>query len=149
MPVANLTGSAISFTDVPGAKTPVLLLHAFPLSAEMWAPQVEALSARGHRVITFDVRGFGKSGPASQTTAMSLIADDGASLLRHLGLDRAIVCGLSMGGYAALEMVRRHPRMIAALVLADTKAGADSWEAKQNRETFAKNAVDKGIEWVA
>ena len=75
---------------------------------------------------------------------MERIADDGAALLDHLGIDRAVVGGCSMGGYAAFAFVRRHPQRLAGLVLQDTRAGADTAEAKANRAALAAKVLAEG-----
>jgi pimeloyl-ACP methyl ester carboxylesterase len=109
----------------------------------MWEPQVGALAAT-HRVVRFDARGFGKSPAGDGPLTMETIADDGAALLDHLGVERAVVAGCSMGGYAALAFVRRHPHRLAGLVLLDTRAGADTPEAKANRATLAAKVLAEG-----
>lgn len=148
MPTAHLEGTSIHFLDEGSAKDTILWLHAFPLHSAMWAPQLAALESR-FRCIAPDNRGMGKSGPPPAATTMEIVARDAAALLRHLGVEKAIVVGLSMGGYAAFELWRREPGLVRALVLADTKAGADSDEAKANREKFAKTAEERGLGWVA
>ena len=75
---------------------------------------------------------------------MERIADDGAPLLDHLGIEKAVVGGCSMGGYAAFAFVRRHPQRLAGLVLQDTRAGADTAEAKANRATLAAKVLAEG-----
>ena len=79
-------------------------------------------AARAHQVVRFDARGFGGSPPGDGLLTMERIADDAAALLDHLGIGQAVVCGVSMGGYAAFAMVRRHADRLRGLVLADTKA---------------------------
>jgi pimeloyl-ACP methyl ester carboxylesterase len=139
---ATIDGAAIEY-DVRGEGPAVLLLHAFPLSSFMWDAQVEALAAT-HRVVRFDARGFGGSAPGDGPLTMERIADDGAGLLDHLGIDKAVVGGCSMGGYAAFAFVRRHPQRLAGLVLQDTRAGADSAEARANRTTLAAKVLAEG-----
>ena len=124
---AKIAGSEIAY-EVAGDGPAVLFLHAFPLALAMWDDQAAALRAT-HRVVRFDNRGFGASPPADSLLTMERIADDGAALLDHLGLERAVVAGCSMGGYAAFAMVRRHVDRIRALVLQDTRAGADTEDA--------------------
>ncbi|GAA4864725.1 alpha/beta hydrolase [Kitasatospora terrestris] len=124
-----------------GTGTPLVLLHAFPLSARMWAAQLERLPGPAGdlaRVITPDQRGFG-SAPLGDDTAPSLdaAADDLAALLDAMDVDRAVIGGLSMGGYVAMAFARRHPERICGLVLADTKATADGDAARTNRERIA------------
>jgi pimeloyl-ACP methyl ester carboxylesterase len=126
----------------------LVLLHAFPLHSGMWEPQLAALAAR-FRVIAPDHRGLGGSGPAPEAATMELVANDVLFLLRQLGIRRAGVAGLSMGGYVALELYRRAPELFRGLALCDTKATPDTQQAKDARETFAKTALEKGIGWVA
>ena len=139
---ATLDGVAIEY-DVRGDGPAVLLLHAFPLGLFMWDAQVEALCAT-HRVVRFDARGFGGSAAGEGPLTMERIADDGALLLDHLGIEKAVVGGCSMGGYAAFAFVRRHPQRLAGLVLQDTRAGADTTEAKANRTTLAAKVLAEG-----
>ena len=139
---ATIDGAAIEY-DVRGDGPALLLLHAFPLGLFMWDAQVEALAAT-HRVVRFDARGFGGSAAGDGPLTMERIADDGALLLDHLGIDKAVVGGCSMGGYAAFAFVRRHPQRLAGLVLQDTRAGADTAEAKANRATLAAKVLAEG-----
>jgi 3-oxoadipate enol-lactonase len=105
----------------------VVLLHAFPLHAGMWAPQIEALSA-SRRVIAPDLLGFGGSEAPESMYRYTMLgyADLVAGLLDHLGLERVVLAGLSMGGYVALAFMREHAHRVAGLILADTRAGADT-----------------------
>jgi 3-oxoadipate enol-lactonase len=139
---ATIDGASIEY-DVRGDGPAVLLLHAFPLSLFMWDAQVEALAAT-HRVVRVDARGFGGSAPGDSPLTMERIADDGAALLDHLGIEKAVVGGCSMGGYAAFAFVRRHPQRLAGLVLQDTRAGADTSEAKANRAALASKVLAEG-----
>jgi 3-oxoadipate enol-lactonase len=139
---ATIDGASIEY-DARGEGPAVLLLHAFPLSLFMWDAQAEAL-APTHRVVRFDARGFGGSALGDGPLTMERIADDGAALLDHLGIERAVVGGCSMGGYAAFAFVRRHPQRLAALVLQDTRAGADSPEARANRTALAAKVLGEG-----
>ena len=134
--------------ELSGTGPPLLLLHAFPLGLVMWDAQASAL-ADSHQVIRFDCRGFGGSPPGDGLLTMERIADDAAGVLDRLGLPSAAVAGVSMGGYAALAMVRRHPDRIRALVLADTRAGADSPEAKANRAAQAEKVRRDGAAAIA
>jgi pimeloyl-ACP methyl ester carboxylesterase len=109
----------------------------------LWDAQAEARAA-SQRVIRFDARGFGLSDPGQGPLTMERIADDGALLLDHLGVAKAVVGGCSMGGYAALAFVRRHPQRLAGLVLQDTRAGADTEEAKSVRATLAAKVLAEG-----
>jgi pimeloyl-ACP methyl ester carboxylesterase len=119
-----------------GAGRPVVWLHAFPLARPMWRPQLEAVPD-GWSYLAPDLRGFGESDPFGVTESRSVdtMADDVAGLLDALGVTgRVVVGGLSMGGYVALAFARRHPDRLAGLILADTRAEADSDEARANRD---------------
>ena len=139
---AAIDGVAIEY-DVRGEGPALLLLHAFPLGLFMWDAQVEALCAT-HRVVRFDARGFGGTAAGEGPLTMERIADDGALLLDHLEIEKAVVGGCSMGGYAAFAFVRRHPQRLAGLVLQDTRAGADTAEARANRATLAAKVLNEG-----
>jgi pimeloyl-ACP methyl ester carboxylesterase len=119
-----------------GRGRPLVLLHAFPLSSAMWLEQRNALS-EVCRVITPDQRGFGGSPLGDELPSLDAAADDVAALLDRLELPRVVLGGLSMGGYVAMAFLRRHPERVLALLLADTKAGADPEAARANRERIA------------
>jgi pimeloyl-ACP methyl ester carboxylesterase len=123
---------SISFSDV-GQGPALVLLHAFPLSRQMWRPQVEALQDR-YRVVAPDLRGFGGTCGFTGTPSVDQMADDAARLLDELKVDRAVVGGLSMGGYVALAFARRHASRLGGLILADTKAEPDDETARGNRD---------------
>ncbi len=125
-----------------GAGRPVVLLHAFPLSSAMWLEQRNALGDRC-RVITPDLRGFGGSPLGDDEPSLDAVADDVAAMLDGLDLERVVLGGLSMGGYAAMAFLRRHPERVSALVLADTKATADAPEAAANRERIAARLLSE------
>jgi pimeloyl-ACP methyl ester carboxylesterase len=99
--------------------------------------------------VRFDCRGFGGSPSGDGLLTMERIADDAAALLDHLGLASAVVGGVSMGGYAAMAFVRRHPTRLRALVLADTKAGADTDQARTARAEQAEKVRREGVGFIA
>lgn len=138
----RIDGADIAYDD-RGEGPAVLFLHAFPLGLFMWDAQAAALAAT-HRVVRFDARGFGGSPPADRLLTMERIADDGAALLDQLGIEKAVLAGCSMGGYAAFAFVRRHPDRLSGLVLQDTRAGADTEEAKANRAALAARVLAEG-----
>ena len=115
-----------------GPAAPVVLLHPFPFDRRYWAATAAAL-APAYRVITLDARGFGEAA-ASGPFEIADLADDLAALLDALGVAAVTVVGLSMGGYTALAFAQRHPARLAALVLSDTRAAADSPETRRARE---------------
>lgn len=139
---ARIAGAEIHY-HVQGGGPAVLFLHAFPLDLTMWDEQARALESR-YTVVRFDDRGFGASPPGDAMLTMERIADDAAALLDELGFSRAAVAGCSMGGYAAFAMLRRHADRIRALVLQDTRAGADGEEARRNRSLLAEQVLRQG-----
>jgi pimeloyl-ACP methyl ester carboxylesterase len=144
MKKVSINGVELAYRDEsPEAGAPVVFLHAFPLNQTMWDEQAQALRSR-RRVVTFDWRGFGKSAIGADETTMDRLADDLAGLLNHLGIDRAIICGLSMGGYVAFAFYRKYARLVSALILADTRATADTEEGKQARRDLAALARKLG-----
>ena len=123
-----------------GEGTPLVLLHAYPLSSAMWLAQREDLAKR-FRVITPDLRGFGGSVLGDDEPSIDLMADDVAALLRSKGIDRAVIGGLAMGGYVAMAFCLRHLDRTLGVVLANTKATADSPDAQARRQTLAERIV--------
>lgn len=148
MPTARIGDASIHYREAGSGGEVVILLHAFPLSSAMWEPQLRALAAR-FRVIAPDYRGLGGSRPAPHASTMEGIVGDVLGLLRQLGIRRACVAGLSMGGYVAFELYRRAPELFRALALCDTRPGADTVAGRDGRETYARNALEKGLGWVA
>jgi pimeloyl-ACP methyl ester carboxylesterase len=126
-----------------GGALPVVLLHAFPFDRRFWAGTLDRLRSR-LRVIAPDLPGFGESAlrPGGSIADM---ADDVAALLAHLGIARAVLCGLSMGGYVALALARRHPALLGGLVLCDTRAGADGDEARRARADAIALVEEQGV----
>ncbi|MCA1691211.1 MAG: alpha/beta fold hydrolase, partial [Actinobacteria bacterium] len=129
MPLATVGGAPLHYLEAGSGDPPLVLLHAFPLNAAMWEPQVADLSDRW-RVIAPDLPGFGKSAPFPEDSAVSIdgMADVIAGLLDELDVPEVALGGLSLGGYVAFAFARRHRPRLRALVLADTRAGADSDE---------------------
>ena len=126
---------------------PLILLHGFPHNRSLWADQLFGLSDRC-RVIAPDLRGFGES-PSREPYSMESYADDVAELMEKLELDKAIIGGLSMGGYVAFEFLRRHRDRVHSLILSDTKPGADNDETKGKRRALQEVARTKGAIAVA
>ena len=127
-----------------GAGTPFVLLHAFPLSSAMWT-QDAARFAKMDRVITPDLPGFGRS-PRQASPSMTAMADAVSRLLEQLGLRQPVILGgLSMGGYVALEFLRKFPARVKALALFSTKAAADSPEQRQGRFTLIERLRLEGL----
>ncbi len=139
-------GHALGYDDA-GTGIPVLFLHGFPHNRSLWSAQLGALAAPA-RTISMDLRGFGESAPGTPCT-VDAYADDAVTLLDQLGIERAVVVGLSMGGYATLALWRRHPSRVRALVLCDTRAGADSDATRAARREMQALAKAEGCTAVA
>lgn len=144
--IARIDGASVAYDDV-GAGAPVVFIHAFPLNRSMWAPQTRRLAA-GARCVTLDVRGFGESS-ATPPFTMARFADDVAALLDARRIDRAAVVGLSMGGYIAFALWRRHRDRVRAFVLADTRPTADTPEGARRRRALIDVARTQGSDAVA
>ena len=146
---AYLNGINIAYDD-HGIGQPLLFLHAFPLNRSMWRGELNALLPDGHfRLVAPDWRGFGESDITPGISTMEQFADDVAGLMDALGMQNAILCGLSMGGYAAFAFLRKYPQRVKGLILADTRPGADTDEAKVNRENVAQLAETQGTGAIA
>ena len=126
---------------------PLVLLHGFPVDARMWDAQVDALSD-AWRVIAPDLRGFGRSQSDTPFTIESL-ADDVRALLGELGALPCVLAGLSMGGYVALAYANKYPDDLRGLVLIDTKAEADTPEAREGRQKMIDLVRREGAKAVA
>ncbi|MFD5728164.1 alpha/beta fold hydrolase [Streptomyces sp. NPDC058368] len=145
-----LRGATIHYDDLgPSTGLPVLLIHGHPFNRTLWAPQAEALSEAGYRVVTPDLRGYGHSGVTRGKVLLSDFADDLAGLLDHLGVERAVVGGVSMGGQITMEFQRLHPRRVQALVLSDTSAPAETEEGKAFRNRLADRLLAEGMDGYA
>lgn len=131
------------YYDVQGNGPAVLLSHGYSATAQMWTKQVEALKDR-YRVITWDMRGHGQSDSPDDQAHYSEEATCGdmAGILRELGIERAIVGGLSLGGYMSLAFNVRHPEMVSALMLFDTGPG---YKNPAGREGWNKTAEARAV----
>lgn len=127
MPYANVNGQRIYFEDSGGGGAPVILAHGFLMDHEMFAPQVAALAPE-FRVITWDERGFGLTEFDGEPFTYWDSARDCLALLDHLRIDRAVVGGMSQGGFVSLRAALTAPERVRALVLLDTCADLDTAE---------------------
>lgn len=140
----DINGITLAYGD-RGNGLPLVLIHGFPLNRKMWHPQAEALAKTGCRVITPDLRGFGASEVTTTPVSMDTYADDIVALMDHLGIDKAVVGGMSMGGYVLLNLLERYPERVAAPVFIATKAGGDDDAGKAKRTALAEACRDQGI----
>jgi pimeloyl-ACP methyl ester carboxylesterase len=134
VPFTEVDGARLHYTEAGEREPALVLLHAFPLHSGMWAPQLEQLSSRW-RVIAPDLLGFGGSDAPESLSRYTMLgyADLVAGLLDHLGLERVVLGGLSMGGYVSFAFIRQYADRVAGLVLADTRAEADTPEVFERR----------------
>src|SRR5579859_114845 len=145
---AQLSNIVLAF-DESGHGRPLLLIHGYPLSRKIWRAQLEGLAGT-MRVIAPDLRGSGESEASPPPYSVDQLADDMAELLDELQIsERVVVAGLSMGGYVALAFYRRHSDRAAGLILAATRAGADSEAGQANRDKAIALAREKGVEAIA
>jgi YbgC/YbaW family acyl-CoA thioester hydrolase len=133
--------------EVRGEGAPVVFIHGFPFDRTMWRHQLAGLS-RWKR-IALDLRGAGASSAPANGYSVARYADDVVQVLDALGIDRAVVCGLSLGGYILFDLLRRHAGRIRAAVFCNTKATADSPEARRGRDEMAALAEREGVGAVA
>lgn len=116
-----------------GTGKPIVLLHAFPLSRKMWQGQIDPLVAENCRVILPDLRGFGENHNFADINTMEDLAKDIGEFLDNLKIEKAIIGGLSMGGYVTFNLYRLFPEKFAAMILADTNCAADTDEKRESR----------------
>lgn len=128
--------------DAAGSGAAVVLLHGFPMDRRLWEAQLAGLGEWW--CIAPDLRGLGGSELGRRPVTMMQYADDVAALLDALGIGRTVVCGLSLGGYVAFELLRRHPDRIRALILSDTRAEADSADARRARDELVEAVGREG-----
>jgi 3-oxoadipate enol-lactonase len=133
--------------DEAGSGIPLLLVHGWPHDRSLWAGQLSGL-ATSARCLAPDLRGFGASTVRGPYT-IDQYADDLAAFLSTLGISSVVVCGLSMGGYVAFSLVRRHPALVRALVLSDTRATADTAAAREGRMRLITLIEREGMEELA
>src|SRR5262245_52038035 len=139
---AQVLGASIYY-ETTGVEEPIVLVHAFSLDSRMWDGQVGALS-QAHQVIRCDLRGFGRSSPGREPYTN---ADDLMGLLRHLGLSRVSLMGLSMGGGASINFALTYPGAVRALILVDSTLGGFSFSSEFNAAQAAVRtaAQERGV----
>ena len=123
--------------DEQGSGLPVVLIHGFPLNRKMWQPQVDILARSGYRVICPDLQGFGESRLCEQPMTMPRYADEVITLLDSLDIDKAVVGGMSMGGYVLFNLVERYPARLLGVMFMVTRAAADDAAGREKRVMLA------------
>ncbi len=147
VPIADCTLHCRTFGNP--ANPPILFIHGFPLTGEMWLPVASALQD-SHFCVVPDLRGFGQSTLGSADPSIAQYADDLHAMLEGLGvIEPLCVVGLSMGGYVAFEFWNRHADRVASLGLIDTRPGADSPDAAAGRAKTADRVLAEGVAFLA
>jgi 3-oxoadipate enol-lactonase len=137
------SGDTEIYYEIQGNGAPLVLLHPFPAHHGVWAAAAAELAAR-YRVILPDLRGHGQSPPGDGPATMEKHAADLVRVCDDAGVGRAVFAGNSIGGYILFEFWRQHRERVAALVLVDTKAGADTEEARRTRLQAAEDVQNHG-----
>ena len=135
----SINGLNLNF-EISGEGKAIVLVHGFPLNRKIWEPQIPVLVKAGYQVITPDLRGFGESDAPFDGYSMDLFADDVAALLDYLKIERAIVGGMSMGGYIVLNFMKRYPGRVEKALLMVTRPGGDTEEGKKWRNSLTEKA---------
>ena len=143
MSVATVNGAVIAYDDTGGDGPPVILAHGFLMDRSMFAPQVDVLRDR-YRVITWDERGFGDTVYDDQPFTYWDSAADCLGLLDHLGIARAVVGGMSQGGFVSLRVALSAPDRVRALILFDTQAGTENPDVVPLYESMMDDWVTNG-----
>lgn len=134
----------VNYDDRGHGAIPVIFIHGFPFDKNMWKPQVKFLK-KNYRVIAYDIRGFGRSMHDGTNFSIDLFAYDLIKLMDGLKIPKASICGLSMGGYVALNAIKQYPERFEKLILADTQCIADTAEAKENRYKTIQKVEKNGM----
>jgi len=135
--------------EIRGVGVPILFIHGYPLSRQIWRPQLDVLQDRA-QMIALDLRGHGDSYPFEGPYSMDMLAEDCHRLLDELQIaPPVLVCGLSMGGYITMALYRKYPQLFKGMILTSTRPGADSPEGKANRQTSVKDAEQHGAGYIA
>ncbi len=141
--VNNIT---VSYNDAGTDGAPaIIFIHGFPFNKSMWKSQIETLRM-DYRVITYDVRGHGNSDMGDKDFSIELFGQDLILLMDALKIEKAMLCGLSMGGYIALNAIENHPERFTALVLSDTNCASDTSESKEKRMKAIESIRENGVE---
>lgn len=147
MATATIEDIEMAYSDV-GSGPAVVFIHGYPFNRSLWTEQVTALAGT-HRAVVPDLRGFGESGSGNMPSTMSRLARDVKLLLDHLHIERALIAGLSMGGYVTLAFQKEFKDRVSGLLLANTRAEQDSDEAKISRREQAEKALTEGMASIA
>lgn len=144
---ATINGVQIGFDDYGQGPT-VLFVHDYPLNRKMWRPQVQPLVDAGFRVVLVDLRGFGESGLEAGRVGIDTYSADVIGLLNYLGIGRAVVCGLSLGGYVLFDLMENYPQRIAGACLATSRPVSDDIQERARRNELIAALQEGHVEQV-
>jgi pimeloyl-ACP methyl ester carboxylesterase len=145
MPHADVNGQRLFFEDTAGDGPPIVFSHGLFMDHTMFDPQVEALGDR-YRCISWDERGHGQNGDATEPFTYWNSADDLAGLLGSLGVERAVLAGMSQGGFLSLRAALSHPELVQALILIDTQAGSEDPERLPYYQQLLERWLTRGMD---
>lgn len=140
----KLNNFSVSYDDLGVDNNPVIFLHGYPFDKTMWQNQLDFLKS-SNRVIACDIRGFGKSTDEYSSLSMDLFADDLIEFMDMLHIEKAIICGLSMGGFIALNAQKRFPERFEALILCDTQCISDTKDVQKKRYEIMNQITAEGV----
>src|SRR5688572_15626771 len=145
----SINNLMVSYSDHGAEEAPVIILiHGFPFNKSMWNVQIKALKDN-YRVIAYDIRGHGNSDPGIDDFFIELFVNDLLRLMEKLGIQKSILCGLSLGGYIALNAILKYPDRFDGLILNDTQCIADTPEIKEKRCRAIISIMKNGVEQYA
>jgi 3-oxoadipate enol-lactonase len=144
----NVNGTTLCFDDFGEGQMPIIFIHGFPFNKSTWQPQMTFFQ-KTHRVIAYDIRGFGASLAGKEKASITLFADDLVRFMDALEIEKAIVCGLSMGGYILLNAVQRYPDRFEAIILADTQCIPDTEMVREKRSETILHIEANGLKMFA
>ncbi|MEP7167987.1 MAG: alpha/beta hydrolase [Bacteroidota bacterium] len=142
--IVTANNISVCYNESGISSVPVIFIHGFPFDKNMWNPQMKAFENIA-RVISYDICGYGKSTADHEKPAISLFADDLIKFMDVLQVDKATICGVSMGGYIALDVLYRYPNRFAGIILSDTQCIADTAETKTKRYETIKKIEENGL----
>lgn len=140
----NVNNNLICYDDQGDGSIPIIFIHGFPFDKTMWEQQRDYFKM-AHRVIVYDIQGFGRSTCNLEEASMDIFADDLIHLMDALNIKNAVVCGLSMGGFIALNAIKRYPQRFAGLILCDTQCIADTADTREKRMDTIRQIENSGL----
>lgn len=140
----HINNHDLYYDDMGKSDIPIIFLHGFPFDKSMWQNQMNYFKTKC-RVLAYDIRGFGQSVDMESALSIDRFANDLMAFMDALQLKKAVICGLSMGGYIALQAVAKAPERFEALILCDTQCIADTPEVKENRYKTIASIENGGL----